>query len=49
MIAALVIVFGWVLPRFIDYDQVWAAISSLTLGSSSFCSGSGWHAFRPRR
>ena len=29
VIAALVVVFGWLLPRFIDYDQVWEALTQL--------------------
>ena len=29
MIAGLVLVFGWLLPQFIDYDQVWAALEEL--------------------
>jgi uncharacterized membrane protein YbhN (UPF0104 family) len=29
VIAALVVVFGWVLPRFIDYEQVWDALTGL--------------------
>ena len=29
VIAALVIVFGWVLPRFIDYEEVWDALAQL--------------------
>src|SRR5207247_1500864 len=29
VIAALVFVFGWLLPRFIDYQQVWAALTEL--------------------
>ena len=29
MIAVLAIVFGWLLPRFIDYEQVWAALTEL--------------------
>ena len=32
MIAALAVVFGWVLPRFIDYQQVWAALTELDAG-----------------
>jgi putative heme transporter len=27
--AALAVVFGWLLPRFIDYQQVWAALTEL--------------------
>jgi hypothetical protein len=29
VIAALAVVFGWLLPRFIDYQQVWAALTEL--------------------
>ena len=29
MLVALVVVFGWLLPQFIDYDQVWAALRQL--------------------
>ncbi len=29
MIAALAVVFGWLLPRFIDYEAVWAALGEL--------------------
>jgi hypothetical protein len=29
VIAALVVVFGWLLPQFIDYEQVWQALSEL--------------------
>jgi len=29
VIAALVLVFGWLLPQFIDYDQVWEALTQL--------------------
>ena len=29
VIVALVVVFGWLLPRFIDYDQVWDALTEL--------------------
>jgi uncharacterized membrane protein YbhN (UPF0104 family) len=29
VIAALAVVFGWVLPQFIDYQQVWAALTEL--------------------
>jgi uncharacterized membrane protein YbhN (UPF0104 family) len=29
MIAVLVVVFGWVLPRFIDYEQIWEAVTEL--------------------
>ena len=29
VIAALVLVFGWLLPQFIDYDQVWEALTRL--------------------
>ena len=29
MIAALVVVFAWVLPKFIDYDEVWHALQRL--------------------
>ncbi len=29
MIAGLAVVFGWLLPQFIDYDQVWAALTEL--------------------
>ena len=29
MVAALVIVFGWLLPQFIDYEQVWDAFAQL--------------------
>ncbi len=29
MIAALAVVFGWLLPRFIDYDEVWQAVTRL--------------------
>ena len=29
MIAALVVVFGWLLPQFIDYEQVWEALKQL--------------------
>lgn len=29
MAAALVLVFGWVLPQFIDYDDVWSALRQL--------------------
>lgn len=30
MLAALVLVFGWLLPQFIDYKQVWDALTQLT-------------------
>jgi uncharacterized membrane protein YbhN (UPF0104 family) len=30
--AALVIVFGWLLPRFIDYEEVWDALTELDSG-----------------
>ena len=30
--AALVVVFGWLLPRFIDYEQVWDALTELDSG-----------------
>jgi uncharacterized membrane protein YbhN (UPF0104 family) len=29
LIAGLVFVFGWLLPRFIDYEQVWEALTQL--------------------
>ena len=29
MIAALVLVFGWLLPQFIDYEEVWDALAEL--------------------
>ena len=29
MIAGLVLVFGWLLPQYIDYNQVWAALEQL--------------------
>jgi len=29
MVAALAFVFGWLLPRFIDYDEVWEALREL--------------------
>ena len=29
MIAALVLVFGWLLPQFIDYEEVWDALTEL--------------------
>jgi hypothetical protein len=29
VIAGLVVVFGWLLPRFIDYEQVWEALMQL--------------------
>jgi hypothetical protein len=29
VIAGLVVVFGWLLPRFIDYEQVWEALTQL--------------------
>ena len=29
MIVALAVLFGWLLPRFIDYEQVWAALTKL--------------------
>ena len=29
VIAALAVVFGWLLPRFIDYEQVWEALTEL--------------------
>ncbi len=29
MIAALVVVFGWLLPQFIDYEEVWEALTQL--------------------
>ena len=29
VIATLVVVFGWLLPRFIDYQQVWTALTEL--------------------
>ena len=29
MISALVFVFGWLLPQFIDYDEVWEALTEL--------------------
>jgi uncharacterized membrane protein YbhN (UPF0104 family) len=29
VIGALVVVFGWLLPRFIDYEQVWQALTQL--------------------
>jgi hypothetical protein len=29
VIAVLAVVFGWLLPQFIDYDQVWAALTQL--------------------
>ena len=29
MVAALALVFGWLLPRFIDYEQVWDALTEL--------------------
>jgi uncharacterized membrane protein YbhN (UPF0104 family) len=29
VIAGLVVVFGWLLPRFIDYEQVWDALTQL--------------------
>ena len=29
VIAALVFLFGWVLPRFIDYEEVWDALAQL--------------------
>ena len=29
MIAALVVVFGWLLPQFIDYEEVWEALTLL--------------------
>ena len=35
MVAGLVVVFAWVLPQFIDYDQVWSAISSSTVGAAA--------------
>ena len=29
MVVALVVVFAWVLPQFIDYDDVWSALRQL--------------------
>ena len=29
LVAALAVVFGWVLPQFIDYDEVWQALKQL--------------------
>ena len=29
VIAALVVVFGWLLPQFIDYEEVWDALTQL--------------------
>lgn len=29
VVTALTLVFGWLLPKFIDYDQVWAAMTEL--------------------
>jgi hypothetical protein len=29
VIAALALVFGWLLPQFIDYQQIWAALTEL--------------------
>jgi hypothetical protein len=28
-VAALVVIFGWLLPQFIDYQEVWEAITEL--------------------
>ena len=34
LVAALVLVFvfGWLLPRFVDYELIWEAIKNLTIG-----------------
>jgi uncharacterized membrane protein YbhN (UPF0104 family) len=29
LIAGLVVLFGWLLPQFIDYDEVWEALTQL--------------------
>ena len=41
MVAGLVVVFAWVLPQFIDYEEVWGRTSSSTRGSSSCSSCAG--------
>ena len=41
VIAALVVVFGWVLPRFIDYREVWEALTELDAGEVAVLLGLG--------
>ncbi len=31
VVAVLVVIFGWLLPQFIDYDLIWEALTNLTL------------------
>ena len=41
--------FGWLLPQFIDYQEVWEALTELEGGRSPSCSCSGSRASRRRR
>ena len=41
VLAALAVVFGWVLPQFIDYEQVWEALTGLTLWEIAILLGLG--------
>ena len=49
VVAALVIVFGWLLPRFIDYEQVWEALTQLDAWELVILLGLGLVAFPPKR
>ena len=49
MIAALVLVFGWLLPQFIDYEEVWDALTELDAWEVVVLVGLGSPVFRPRR
>jgi hypothetical protein len=40
VLVALLLVFGWLLPRFIDYQEVWDALKKLDAPKSSPSSGS---------
>ena len=49
VIAALAIVFGWLLPQFIDYDDVWDALTQLDGWELVVLLDWGWRASPARR
>ena len=48
MIAALVLVFGWLLPQFIDYEEVWDALAELDAWEVAVLIGLGLARVPPR-
>jgi uncharacterized membrane protein YbhN (UPF0104 family) len=41
VVGVLVVVFGWVLPRFVDYQEVWEALTELDAGEVAVLLGFG--------